>query len=103
MSTVFLKVKIKSLASESKHIRKEEQQRKGTDPLRRELHDHRVQIVRREARHTLLAYGYLRGMEYDRLEHTRRTEPDWEAVERMVRKYGPPKHNTSFEDWRKTK
>lgn len=103
MSTVFLKVKIKSLASESQHIRKEERIRRGTDPLRRELHDHRVQVVRREARHTLLAYGYLRGMEYDRLERTRRTDPDWEAVERMVRKYGPPKHNTSFEDWRKTK
>ncbi len=100
--SIFLKVKVKSLAAESRIIRREERRRKGDDPIRARLRAHRLDVVRREARSSLLAYGYLRGRPLDRLEPSRRTEPDWGAVRRMVEKYGPAKHNVSFEAWKNT-
>lgn len=99
MSTVYLKVKIKSLAAEAKIIKHEEQRSKGT--TRSSLASHRKNIVRRESRNSHLAYGYLRGRTYKQLEKTCHSSPDWDRVERMIKKYGPPRHNTSFEDWRK--
>lgn len=104
-SIIFLKVKIKSLAEESRIIRLEEHRAKrhGRRDLRQSLAGHRRGIVRRESRHTLLAYAYLRIKTYRSCERVSHNEPDWDSVRRMVEKYGPPKHNTSFEDWRKTK
>lgn len=110
MSTVFLKVKVKSLAAESKIIRLEEQRCKarpadkpGRTDLLLQLKSHRRDTVRREARHSLLALGYLRERTYRAMERKCRqgNDPDWDMVERMVKKYGPPEHNTSFEDWKK--
>ena len=101
MSTIFLKVKVKSLAEEARIIRREE--RRARDPdLKLELATHRRNTVRREARHSLLALGYLRGRAYRAMERTCHQGPGWEEVERMVRRYGPPRHNTSFEEWRKS-
>jgi hypothetical protein len=92
MSTRFLKVKIKSLAEESRIIRKEELRSKGT--LRNQLRLHRVNDVRSESRATLITYNFLRGISY------KRTEPNptyisshaekrlWGRVETMVKKYG---------------
>ncbi len=94
--SVFLKVKIKSLASEARIIRHEE--RKSRGQLRNDLTAHRKGIVRREARHTLLAYGYLRGRPYRVLEQTCHRQPDWTAVERMVKKYGQLKQ--PIEEWK---
>ena len=108
MSIVFLKVKVKSLAAEAKIIRREEQRCKsrpadkpGRTELLLQLKAHRRDTVRREARHSLLALGYLRGRTYRTMERTCHQSPSWSEVERMVKKYGPPAHNTSFEDWRK--
>lgn len=86
MSTKFLKVKIKSLAAEARIIRHEE--RKSRGQLRNDLAAHRKGIVRREARHTQLAYGYLRNRPYRKLEQTCHRHPDWSSVERMVKRYG---------------
>ena len=97
--SIELKVKIKSLAEEARIIRAEE--RKLPGPQRSSLRDHRVTVVRRASRHTLLAYAFLRGKRYRATERTSRTSPDWSTVEKMIKKYGPPAHNTSFEDWRK--
>ena len=96
-----LKVKVKSLAAEAKIIRLEEHRAKTPD-ARASLHNHRVGVVRSATRHTLLAYGYLRGRSYRQLEASCKRTPDWSVVEKMVQKYGPPAHNTSFEDWRKS-
>lgn len=113
MSVVFLKVKVKSLAAEAKIIRHEERrckniQRFGDEKertvawlLRGSLAGHRRGVVRKEARHSLLALGYLRGNLYRAMERTCHENPNWEEVERMVKKYGPPAHNTSFENWKK--
>jgi len=83
-----LKVKLKSLAAESRIIRMEELRTRG-GYLRDELCVHRRTIVRSESRHTGLAYGFIRGRTYAQLESTAKTAPDWKRVERMIRQYGP--------------
>lgn len=86
---LFLKVKLKSLAAEAGIIRAEERRPDaGRGLLCRELRAHRIGVVRAEARHTLLAYGFLRGRTYRRIEATAREAPQWVKVEAMVRKYG---------------
>lgn len=82
---VYLKVKIKSLAAEAKIIRAEERKNKY---FRTGLSSHRKTVVRSEARHTLLAYGFLKGKRYRDLEPTAKNKPDWDRVRRMVEKYG---------------
>jgi hypothetical protein len=82
-----LRVKIKSLAEEAKIIRKEEQRTKGN--LRTELHLHRTWDVRRAARETHIAYGLIKGRTLEQIEPNRKTEVNWDAVNRMLKKYGP--------------
>lgn len=104
MSNVFLKVKVKTLAEEARIIRREERIKKaqaryarakgkddagiGIDMVREQLYMHRKFQVRKEARCTHLAYAYLRGIPYTMLERTMKTQPNWENVARMVKKYG---------------
>lgn len=85
MSTVYLKIKIKSLAEEARIIRKEEshykqkrrmymekqgfeEKYKTSDTIFWSLRDHRRQPVGTESRVALLAYGYLRGRKYRQME-----------------------------------
>ncbi len=81
----FLKIKIKSLAAESRVIR--DRERKASGLLRQELHNHRVHVVRKATRSTLLAYGFLRRRTYSQIEKTCKTTPNFHEVERMVLKY----------------
>jgi hypothetical protein len=83
---ICLKVKLKSLAAEAKIIRKEEKRAK-VNSLREKLYRHRIDVVRHEARHTYLAYGFLRGREYDKLESTTKIV-DWDKIQKMVERYG---------------
>lgn len=92
---LFLKIKLKSLAAEAKIIRKEEKKELG---FRVELRDHRIFPVRREARHTLLAYSFLRGRPYREVENKCLRPPDWVKVEAMVRKYGAPFGGSTTQD-----
>lgn len=86
---LFLKVKIKSLAAEARIIRNEERKPRNAD-WREGLHNHRIEIVRRVARHTLLAYGFLRGLSREQIEpHTKDPVRNWDAVAKMVNQYGP--------------
>lgn len=80
-----MRVKIKSLAHEASVIRAEERQalRRRRKVLRKDkevagawlfarylsLRNHRLDVVRREARVTLLAYAFLRGVPYLAVEH----------------------------------
>jgi len=84
---VYLKVKIKSLGEEARIIRKEEKRIRGGS-LRNGLYHHRVNVVRSEARHTHLAYGFLRGKAFSQIENKSRIAPDWKRVQKMVMKYG---------------
>jgi hypothetical protein len=53
------------------------------------LHLHRILHVRKEARLTQIAYGYLRGREFKQVDSGNDlTGADWERITQMVRKYG---------------
>lgn len=88
-----LRVKIMSLAEEARIIRKEERKFSwpGVDhnPLREELYLHRIGTVRSEARSAVLAYGFIRGLTYEKMEPNPWTGPDWSRVKTLVKKYGP--------------
>jgi len=84
---VYLKVKIKSLAEEAKIIRKETKRAKRAS-IRDGLALHRRGIIRFEARHTYLAYGFLRSREYRKIEPKAHVSPNWEKVRKMIEKYG---------------
>ncbi len=89
----FLRVKLKSLAAEADIIRLEERKaNKYKDfTLQNELSVHRKYVVRRQARATLLAYQYLRGVPYHVCESpnpAKPNPPDWISVGKMVRRYG---------------
>lgn len=90
----YLRVKIKSLAAEAKIIRLEERKWVTKDgrkdhPIRIGLNAHRRHDVRKEQRSALLAYGFLRGRAYKRIESKCHAHPDIERVIELVRKYGP--------------
>jgi hypothetical protein len=102
MSIRFLKVKIKSLSAEARIIRIEELRSRGD--LRDALRRHRREDVRREQRATQIAYGYLRGIKLDRIEPNAKSDPDWERIKAMVKKYGSEDQRPTgpnFEAWRK--
>jgi hypothetical protein len=52
------------------------------------LRHHRTWDVRNEARSSHVAYGFLRGLPYSRIEGSAKTSPDWSRVEALIRKYG---------------
>lgn len=84
--TRMLKVKIKSLAAEAVIIRREEQPSKGEE--RSQLCEHRRGIVRYEARHSQIAYGYLRGLRYDQVERGCPKPFNADKVRSMVERFG---------------
>ena len=102
-----LKIKIKSLAEEARIIRAAEDKLKGqgVDNFQYpaegwKLYAHRIQVVRPEARATQLAYAYLRGVPYRKVEPISHAEPNWHRVEKMVEKYGSqPFDRAAFHAW----
>jgi len=85
---IYLKMKIMSLAAEARIIRTEEKKWPGEHLARHGLHHHRIHEVRPEARHALLAYGFLRGRDYRRLESKAARAPDWDRVQKLAEKFG---------------
>lgn len=113
-----LKIKIKSLAAESQIIRREElglcagkgsgsrrHRRKlreampavrqpsestvtNRNHLREELYLHRIGVVRRVARESLMAYGFIRGRSLAQVESKCNVPPNWTEVEKVVVKFG---------------
>lgn len=49
---------------------------------------HRTYDVRSESRASHIAYGFLNGLPYSRIEATCKTPPNWSRVEDLVKKYG---------------
>jgi hypothetical protein len=117
--TVYLKVKIKALAEEARIIRAEETKRIKyvprvdnrtgktgprvraikNDPMRLSLRFHRITVVRSEARHSLLAYGYLRGRSYKAMEAKCFEKPAWDQVWKMIQRFGGTSTKADFEAW----
>ncbi len=94
----YLKIKIVSLAAESRLIRSAEREWKKTKrhPRNRNknaeeiffgLKDHRKGIVRDEARWAQIAYGFLRGLRYDQVERPKRKPVNRKRVAELAVKY----------------
>lgn len=98
---VYLKVKIMSLAAEARIIRHQERlwlnRARAAKKVEHQgehrslfwgLRNHRIEMVRREARSALLAYGYLRGRPYRVMEATCFEAPDRIKVAELVMRFG---------------
>lgn len=94
-----LRVKVKSLAEESKIIRREAAKIKvrhheDGNPMiddlveKNGLLEHRVNDVRKEARDAQLAYALLRGRTYGEVEEKYYEQPRWENILRIAKKFG---------------
>lgn len=86
-----LKVKIKSLTTESRDIKTEElkAKRRTDNETREKLYLHRINRVRPAARSTQLAYAYLRKRDYRTTEQCRpENQPNTAEIARMVSRYG---------------
>lgn len=106
MSKTFLKIKIMSLAAEARIIRAEERKwpRAGMAGMRFQLASHRRFDVRSEARSAQLAYGFLRGRAYRRMEAKCWDLPNYVRIAEIVRKFGklrldPAPHQQIIKDW----
>jgi len=113
-----LKIKIKTLSAEGSYIHAEERKLKARTVYHRkqikklgldleaarphretadrcldermDLMGHRKEIVRPVARTNQLAYACLREMPYHRVEQKTSDAPDWDAIEKIVRRFGTP-------------
>ena len=75
-----LRVNIKSLAAESKIIKKEIRKTSNTQ-IKNELHLHRISKVKTEARAANLALAAVRNIEYNVVESkATKTQPNWNRV-----------------------
>jgi hypothetical protein len=92
-----LKIKISTFAAEARIIRREEKKWRGAHPMRSSLHEHRVVGLRNACRTSSLAYGFLRGRNYDIMEWFAYTSPDWAGVEKEVLRFGCPWYGTEQE------
>lgn len=96
-----LKIKIKNLADESRTIREEEAQTSGQEKWN--LQHHRKTVVRSAARRNLLAYGYLRGIPYKKMEpktcnDSQEMEVIFKAVEKIAVRFGG-EGEEPFREW----
>mgnify|MGYP006969390648 CR=1 FL=1 len=81
-----LRVKLKSLATESKIIRQEIE--KSNNPhIKNSLYRHKIDIVRQEARHTHLVYACIKNVPYHKIEPKTHNKPNWDKVEKMVKRF----------------
>lgn len=109
---VQLRVKIKSLAVEARIIRLEEQRAKKRHDtaLLVSLEQHRKYVVRSEARHSQLAYAFLRGKPYDMVE-TKWLSPrmggravSWGSVESIAKRFSDSAWDAkAFTEWCKSR
>ena len=81
-----LRIKLKSLVAEVRIIQTEE--RRMPQALAAEMRLHRRTVIRDASRDTHLALGFLRGRSYGQLEAIHHTDPHWDRVAAMVKKYG---------------
>lgn len=99
---IYLRVKLKSLASEAKHIRLEEHKAKDAKEFfeLQALREHRIHKVRTTGRATLLAYQFLRGVPYAVCEQEDSRPFDITPVLTMIQKYGDRSFTLkSLTDW----
>lgn len=86
-----IKVKIKSLAAEARIIKQAIHQTKDI-ATKCELRNHHILVVRKEARHSQLAYAFLRGREYSEVEAKCGAPPDFKKISELVERFGEACH-----------
>ena len=105
--TIHLKIKIVTLATEARLIRREERRMASRPrPPRRPslqaaieaLREHRTGPVRRASRHNQLAYGFLRGRPYAVMEARVAEAPDFDEVRKHARRFGDVPDDR-WDDW----
>lgn len=122
---IHLKIKIMTLAAEAKAIRKNELRlqrsinkavNKGKGQydyvdghrfVRANLHHHRTHTVRKETRHSHIAYGFLRGRQYMEIETFAREPIQWDRIEKLVTRFGCDGNDSRvvlqrFAEWKDT-
>ena len=82
-----LKVKLKLVDNESKYFRHAEKKYKTNERLRKVFHFCRVIDTREKARHLHLAYAYLRGIPYSRVENNPRKKPNITLLKHIVKEH----------------
>ena len=65
------------------------------------LNDHRLRVIRPEARAAQLAYAFIRGKDYASAEVGAKSEPDWKRVGEIALKYGDFPYGTTKDEARK--
>jgi hypothetical protein len=99
----YLRVKLLSLAAESKIIRKEMRKYEGPTEVYQGLHLHRTIDVREESRVSHIAMGFLKGLTYKQIEAKCYIQPSWKRVKQLILKYGEGKTQDieqAFEKWK---
>lgn len=69
------------------------------------MQHHRKVVIRKEARCSCLAYGFLRGRAYDQLEQSCHEQPDWKNVEAIVGRFAVEDQRIvqqKFEQWKQS-
>lgn len=94
---IHLRIKVKTLVAESQIIRKEARKTKGM--VKWGLNDHRKTIVREHTRTNLLAYGFLRGIQYRAMESKCREKPSFESITRVAKRFGGSRIAKDLEVW----
>ena len=93
-----LRIKVRTLQAEAQIIRHEERKTRGY--AKHTLAEHRRGVVRRAARHNLLAYVFLKGgVPYAKVETNVENEPEWYEVKKLVKRFGGDADKV--EAWRK--
>lgn len=120
----YLKIKLNHLAAEARIIKREKEkwlkkaaigrqrafEKQMQNPTKSimadSIHQHRLTCVRPEARDSLLAYGFLRGLPYSQIEAKRFTDPNWSNVKANIKRFHSPQYGSSsgidkrFEEWK---
>lgn len=94
-SKIHMKIKIKSLAAEARIIRVEEAKAKKArkTELLSSLAEHRRGKLRQAARESYLVYAFLRGVPYWVVEKPGSSKPNWDEVEKAIKRF------RSFNNW----
>ena len=93
--TRHLRIKIINLADEARTIRSEERKTAGMEKWN--LQHHRKTVVRSAARANLLAYAFLRGIPYSKVERYSESEPNWTAIGKTALRFGG--EEDAWTDW----
>lgn len=85
MSIKKLKINVKSLAAESRFIRREESKCGWFAMYREQLSLHRRTQLREESRYALLAYQFLRGRPYKSVENSKRGVDVMRVLKKIIK------------------